>query len=144
MTELDDPQPHDKDSALVGPSAMRFAVERDYGFARRHGLTPGLAVIQVKHASPEVAAAIGLSLKCNRQCYDVAARIDEHTFGVLLGCTNHGSPVKSTTDVLKLLEHAATAAANAGSGDVTARTFWLKPEHGDADKWFREATLWRI
>lgn len=141
MTELDDPQLYDKDSALVGPNALRFAVERDYGFARRHGLTPGLAVLQVKHPSPEVAAAVGASLKANRQCYDVACRIDEHTFGVLLGCTSHGSPVKSTTDVLKLLEQAATAAANAGSGDVTARTFWLKSAHKSADEWWREATL---
>lgn len=137
-----DPERYDKESELVGPGAIRYAVDFEFRGARRHGKLPAIAVIRVKRAGPEIARAIGIALKSVRCGLDVAGRLSEHVFAVVLGCSQHAGPSMAATDVLRLLESAASAAANAGSGDVTARTYWLKPEHATADDWFREATLW--
>lgn len=138
------PELFDKDSALCGPDALKNGIAYDFGWAKKHGRTPGIAVLQVENASPEIARAVGAALKGARRCYDVAARIDARTFGVLLGCSCQGGTTDTITDALALLENAARAAAIAGGGSARARVFWLKPEHATADDWYREATLWHV
>lgn len=134
----------DKESGLAGPEAFRRAVEREFHhLVRGHSkVAPAIAVLRVERPSALVASAVSACLKEARRCFDVAGRLDAETFVVLLGTYWLGSTPR-VTDALPLLEDAARAAAEHGAGNVRARMFWLKSEHGSAEEWFREATRWR-
>jgi hypothetical protein len=144
MPRLDlDPGDFDAESGLPGPAAFVRGVEREFDLRRRlvSKLDPAIGVIRVERINPVAARAVAETIKQQRRCFDMAGRLDERTFAIVLGSYFNATP-PFITELLPILEAVAHAAADNGAGNVRARTFWLKSEHGSAEEWFREATRW--
>ena len=136
------PRVFDQESRLPGPAALLRAVRLDVATARKHGTSAGIAVLDVAVPSPDVIRAVAEQLRACRGHQDVAGRLSEHRFALVMGGTYKGRDSMTVSRISNVLEEVVEAAEKAGSIAVAA-VFWLQQRHASAEELYEEAVKWQ-